>query len=256
MRAQFSGYPSTLVARLDQLILSDDKRIRPTIILLLGSIFKTERETLLDLAAAIEMMHIATRVHDDLSDRGGRPRGHNKISTRFTTSATILAGDFAFAAAAQLAAATKSIAVMRKFSETLQFIVNGEITYMFSNGKSCDQEAYYRWIHAKTASVFEIAAGMPAQSGFANKVEVSAAYQFGYNLGMAFQIADDVLDFTVVGCDTVPDQPERGGQAVVHIDEHLGVRAEQRLGGIKAARAAPDDGHARGKLSGTQLRCH
>jgi len=196
MRAQFAGNPSALVATIEQLILAGGKRIRPTIILLMGSIFDAEREALLNLAAAIEMMHTATLVHDNLVDEAGHQRGNKTIHTGFTTSAAVLAGDLAFAAASKLAAAVESIPVMQKFSETLQFIVNGEIAYMFNDRSQGNQESYYAWIHAKTASVFELAAGLAATLGSANQAEIDAAYQFGYNIGMAFQITDDVLDFS------------------------------------------------------------
>ena len=141
------------------------------------------------------MMHIATQVHDYLVDESGQQSLYKKKNARFLTSATVLAGDFAFAAAAQLAAATNRIAVMQKFSETLQFITNGEITYMFNNGDKRNLESYYSWIHAKTASIFELASGMAATLGTADQTEIEAAYQLGYNLGMAFQITNDVLDF-------------------------------------------------------------
>jgi geranylgeranyl pyrophosphate synthase len=195
MRAQFSGNPSFLVTTIDQFLLLEDNRIRPNIIFLIGGIFDAEEEILLELAAAVEMMHTATRVHDDLSDDAKRSRNQKSINSRFTTSATVLAGDFAFAAASQLAAATKRIIVMQKFSETLQFIVNGEITNMFNNGDRRDPQAYYDWIHAKTASMFELASGMAATLGTANPIEIESAYKFGYNVGMAFQITDDILDF-------------------------------------------------------------
>lgn len=195
MRAQFTGTPSALVAMIEQLILAGGKRLRPTIILLVGSMFDAESEALLNLAAAIEMMHTATLVHDDLMDEADQRRGNKTIHSRFATSATILAGDLAFAAAAKLAAAVESTPVMQKFSETLQFIVNGEITYMFNDVSQAEQESYYDRIHAKTASVFELAAGLAATLGSANQAEIDAAYQFGYNIGMASQITDDVLDF-------------------------------------------------------------
>lgn len=205
MRAKFSDNPSLLVNTLEQMILAGGKRIRPTIILLIGKMFAAEQDILLNLAAAIEMMHAATLVHDDLADDAGQRRGKPTTNTLFTTSATVLAGDLAFAAAAQLAAATNRIEVMRRFSETLGFIVNGEITYMFKNGNGANQKAYYDWIHAKTASVFELAAGMAATLGSATPAEITAADQFGYNLGMAFQITDDILDFT--GDPTVLGKP-------------------------------------------------
>jgi geranylgeranyl pyrophosphate synthase len=134
-------------------------------------------------------MHIATLVHDQLQ--------RSPKNARFATSVTVLAGDFAFAAASQLAAATNRIVVMRKFSETLQFIVKGKITKMFNNGDGRDQEAYYRWVHAKTAALFELAAGMAATLGSASSPQIETAYQFGYNTGMAYRITRDILDFTV-----------------------------------------------------------
>lgn len=194
MRMQFSGYPSTLVATLDQLILTGSKRIRPSITLLMGSLFDAKQETILNLAAAVEMMHTATLVHDDLVDGTGQKPVHKTINGRFATSATVLAGDFAFAAAAQLAAATNRISVMEKFSETLQIIVNGEITYMFNSGDHRDRRAYYEWIHAKTASLFKLASGMAATLGSADPAGIESATQFGFNIGMALQISDDIID--------------------------------------------------------------
>ena len=127
------------------------------------------------------------------------------VNARFTTSATILAGDLAFASAAQLAAAVARTTVMRRFSETLQFIVNGEITYLFNDGAQGSRAAYYDWIHAKTASVFELASELAATIGTASPVEIKAATQYGYNLGMAFQIMRDIQDF--VGDPFVLDKP-------------------------------------------------
>jgi geranylgeranyl pyrophosphate synthase len=141
------------------------------------------------------MMHAATLIHDDLVDNAAQRRGQQTVNTRFSTSATVLAGDLAFAAAAQLGAATQSITVMQKFSETLQIIVNGEISYMFKDNDHTNLQAYYDWIYAKTASVFKLAAGMAATIGTASPAEIEAANQFGYNIGMAFQVTDDILDF-------------------------------------------------------------
>jgi len=195
MRDQLVGNPSALVSTLEQLIGSGGKRIRPTLTLLVGSLFAVDREVLLNLAAAIEMLHTATLVHDDLVDDADLRRGQRTINTSFSTSATVLAGDLAFAAAANLAAATRSIEVMQMFSKTLQFLVNGEITYMFADGMHVDREAYYHWIHAKTASMFELAAGAATTLGADADMIVSAT-SFGYGVGMAFQIVDDILDFT------------------------------------------------------------
>jgi geranylgeranyl pyrophosphate synthase len=115
----------------------------------------------------------------------------------------------AFASAAQLSAAIASTTVMRRFSETLQFIVNGEITYLFNNGAQGSREAYYDWIHAKIASVFELASELAATIGSASPAEIKAATQYGYNLGMAFQIMRDIRDF--MGDPFALDKPRRNG---------------------------------------------
>lgn len=195
LQAQFAGNPSYLVSTLEQLIPLEEKSLRPTIILLIGSIFGADREALINLAAAIETLHTATLVHNDLVDQTSQRSNQPGINARFNTSATILAGDLAFASAAQLAAAVESIAVMQRFSETLQFIVNGEITYLFNDGAQGSRQAYFDWVHAKSASVFELASELAATIGSASPVEIKGAAQYGYNLGMAFQIMRDIHDF-------------------------------------------------------------
>lgn len=191
MQAQFAGNPTTLVANLEQQIQIRDNRIRPTLTLLLGSIFGVERDTLVNLAASIEMLHNAKLVHDNLNGKSN----HKIPNAAFLTAATVLAGDLTFAAAARLATAPQSTTVMRIFSETLQFMVSGEITYMFQNGSGFAREAYYRRIHASTASLFELACQATAILGSAKDEIVKAARQFGYEVGMAYQIVEDALDF-------------------------------------------------------------
>ncbi len=196
MLEQLIGNPSALVATLEQRIITGGNRIRPTLTLLIGRMLEVDREALLNLAASIEMLHTATLVHDDLIDTAASRRGQKTLNASFSTSATVLAGDLAFAAAANLAAATSSVAVMKMFSKTLQFLVNGEITYLFSNGTRGDRESYFKWVHAKTASIFEMAAGAAATLGSADADTVTIASKFGDGIGMAFQLGDDVLDFT------------------------------------------------------------
>jgi geranylgeranyl pyrophosphate synthase len=193
MRAQFTGFPAAVVENLDPLILTDSQRTRPKITLLVGKMFSAKKEALISIAAAVEMLHTATLTHDKLVNHSDPQNARHPI---FITSATVLTGDLAFAAAAQLAASAKNISIMQKFSETLQFIVNGGINDLFRNGNHEYLETYYNRIHSKTASIFEIATGMAATIGSANEAEIKSAYQFGYNLGMAFQIMKDVSAFS------------------------------------------------------------
>jgi geranylgeranyl pyrophosphate synthase len=187
---------STLAKALYQLVVSGGKRIRPRLALLTGSMLGAEPEPLLRLAAAIEMLHIATLVHDDLIDRAALRRGIATLNSHWSSAATTLTGDFAFAVAAQLAIQADSLPVMRLFTETLGSMVGGEILQLSSAKGISLREDYYDWINAKTASLFELATGAAARLSQANDEMVDTARKFGHEIGMAFQIIDDVLDFT------------------------------------------------------------
>lgn len=185
-----------LQAALQHLVISGGKRIRPAITLLSGEMLGGNLDRLVTLAAAIEMLHTATLVHDDLIDGSLLRRGIPTLNAQWTPGATVLTGDFIFAKAARLAAETDSVSVMRMFAETLAIIVNGEITQMFSSRGVTSRENYYQRIYAKTASMFELAAGAPALLSPVGETDFQSMRRFGYEIGMAFQILDDVLDFT------------------------------------------------------------
>jgi geranylgeranyl pyrophosphate synthase len=187
---------STLAKALYQLVVSGGKRIRPRLALLTGNMLGAEPEPLLRLAAAIEMLHTATLVHDDLIDRASLRRGVATLNAHWSSAATTLTGDFAFAVAAQLAVQTDSFPVMRMFTETLGSMVSEEIVQLSSSKGLTLREDYYRWIRAKTASLFELATGAAALLSPMGEDVVAAARKFGHEIGMAFQIIDDVLDFT------------------------------------------------------------
>jgi geranylgeranyl pyrophosphate synthase len=153
-------------------------------------------DRLITLAAAIELLHTATLVHDDLIDGSLLRRGIPTLNSQWTPAATVLTGDFIFARAARLAAETDSVEVMRLFSMTLSTIVNGEITQMFNRNSRSYRDDYFQRIYAKTASMFELATGAAAFLSPSCKEVYDTVSRFGYEIGMAFQIIDDVLDFT------------------------------------------------------------
>ena len=132
----------------------------------------------------------------DLIDGSLLRRGIPTINAQWSPGATVLTGDFIFAKAARLAAETDSVQVMRLFAETLAIIVDGEITQMFSSQGLASREDYYQRIYAKTASMFELAATAAAMLSPVDKTVERAMHRFGYEIGMAFQIVDDILDFT------------------------------------------------------------
>lgn len=185
-----------LKAALDHLLDSGGKRVRPAVALLVGGMLGGQVEALVTLAAAIELLHTATLVHDDLIDGAFLRRGIATLNAQWSPAATVLTGDFIFARAAVLAAEAGSVAVMQDFSETLAAIVSGELIQLFSGRGLASRENYEKRIYAKTASMFELAASAAAMLSPVAPDEVELARGFGYQIGMAFQIVDDVLDFT------------------------------------------------------------
>ncbi len=196
MRSQAEGSHPDLVAAMHHLIDAGGKRVRPTIALLIGSMLGADVQPLRNLAAAVEMLHTATLIHDDLIDGALLRRGMPTLNAEWSPAATVLTGDFVFARAAKLAADTGSVTVMQMFAQALSTIVNGEITQYFRSRGIASREDYYQRIYAKTASMFELASGAAAVLSPVRQPVVEIARRFGYEIGMAFQIVDDVLDFT------------------------------------------------------------
>jgi geranylgeranyl pyrophosphate synthase len=196
IRAQSDGHHTAVGAALNHLLSSGGKRIRVIVTLLTGKMLGADPDKLITLAAAIESLHTATLVHDDLIDGALIRRGIPTLNAQWSPAATVLTGDFIFSKAAKLAAETGSVEVMRIFAETLATIVNGEITQLFSSKWIANREDYYHRIYAKTASLFEASTTTAAILSNADMQVMTMVKQFGYEIGMAFQIIDDILDFT------------------------------------------------------------
>ncbi len=195
MRAHSDGHHPELSQALNYLLSSGGKRIRPAVTLLAGGIVKADIDRLITLAAAIELLHTATLVHDDLIDGALFRRGIPTLNAQWSPAATILTGDYIFARAAQLAAETDSVEVMHMFAETLATIVNGEVTQLFTPRRKIHRQEYFARIYAKTASMFVLATTSAAILGNTSERVKEIFRGFGYEVGMAFQIVDDVLDF-------------------------------------------------------------
>ncbi len=195
MRAQADEHHPDLRAALEHLLAAGGKRVRPTLSLLVGNMLGAPLEKLINLGAAVELLHTATLVHDDLIDGSLLRRGTPTLNARWSPPATVLTGDFLFARAAKLAADTDHLPLMKLFSETLATIVNGELTQMFTSRGLINRDNYYKRIYAKTASLFEMTSRAAAMVSPANDDTIEAMRDFGYQIGMAFQIVDDILDF-------------------------------------------------------------
>ncbi len=181
---------------LEHLLSSGGKRIRPAVALLTGRMYGGDIQRLVSLSSAIELLHTATLVHDDLIDGSLLRRGIATLNAKWSPAATVLTGDFIFAQAARWAAETESVYLMKQFAMTLATIVNGEINQLFSTHRYSSREDYYARIYAKTASLFELASSAAAHLSEVSAQTVEEMRKFGYDLGMAFQIVDDILDFT------------------------------------------------------------
>jgi geranylgeranyl pyrophosphate synthase len=196
LREKDSEHHPNLGEALDHLLASGGKRIRPITAILAGQLLGANPESIVTHAAAIEMLHTATLVHDDLIDGALLRRGIPTLNAQWSPGATVLTGDYIFARAANLAAETGSLALMKAFARTLMTIVNGEVTQLFGTEYEDPLQAYQRRIYAKTASLFEVATEGAALLSKSNQTIVEAMKGFGYAIGMAFQIVDDILDFT------------------------------------------------------------
>ncbi len=181
---------------IEAIIESGGKRIRPALVLLSGHLRSVDEEHLLRLATSVEMLHLATLIHDDLLDKALVRRGAPTISSKWSEKATVLAGDFVLAKAAKISAQVQNFAVMSIFADAAMVLCEGEIRQDFNgHGQSTDRAEYYQHIFAKTASLFAACTESAAALSEATLEERNALRTYGHSLGMAFQIIDDVLDF-------------------------------------------------------------
>jgi geranylgeranyl pyrophosphate synthase len=181
-------------------------RIRPALTLLTGRLYPSDAAKIVSMAAAVEMLHTATLVHDDVVDGSLLRRGSPTLNAHWSPGATILTGDYLFARAADLAAQTDNVRVMQVFARTLMTIVSGELRQLFGGAtRRQTREDYFKRIYAKTGSMFELATEAAGVLIGATEDEIAALRQYGHDVGIAFQIMDDVLDF--IGAESQVGKP-------------------------------------------------
>jgi len=181
---------------LGEILKHTGKRIRPAITLLAGKFNNYDLDLLVPMATAVEVLHTATLIHDDMIDNSLLRRGNPTLNSVWDNGTTVLVGDYLFANSAELVSTTGNVRVMRLFAQTLMTICNGELRQIFSSGNWREtREDYYRRIARKTAGLFSMATESGAVLGGAPEEQVQALKNYGYNLGMAFQVVDDNLDF-------------------------------------------------------------
>lgn len=182
------------------IIAAGGKRLRPMLALLSaripGKIDDINALKLFQVAAAVEMLHTATLVHDDTIDEALLRRGMKTLNSSLSGGTVILVGDYLFAQSAILITRPGHPRVVQIFAECLATICDGELTQIFAGHQwNFPKEDYYKRIYAKTAVLFATACQLGAIMGGADAVLDERMRQFGHLLGMGFQIIDDIIDF-------------------------------------------------------------
>ena len=172
------------------------KRLRPALAILCAKFYDYDLPRILPLAMAVELMHLATLVHDDTIDNSPVRWGRPTVNKLWGMERAVLLGDYLFAKSGELTASTENLRVIKLLPETLMIITNGELAQAASAFK-LDQprEHYFFRISCKTAALFVLATESGAVLSRAPQKSVRVLREYGHNLGIAFQIVDDILDF-------------------------------------------------------------
>jgi octaprenyl-diphosphate synthase len=181
----------------EYIISSGGKRLRPALVVLSADAFGYRGTQHHDLAAVVEFIHTATLLHDDVVDESEMRRGRATASALFGNSASVLVGDFLYSRAFQMMVEVGEMRVMQTLADATNMIAEGEVLQLLNcHDADVDTENYMRVIHCKTAKLFEAAMRLGAILGKASAAEEEAAARFGIHLGTAFQLIDDVLDYS------------------------------------------------------------
>lgn len=180
---------------LNHVLQSKGKRIRPSVALLIALSQDNKEDNVEQMATAVELLHIATLVHDDTVDDSEIRRGQFTVHKLWGQNTAILLGDFIFSSAAALVSETDNVPVMHRFSQTAIELSRGALNETEEAFKHQTKEQYLDRIYNKTASVFATIAESAGVLSDIPEEQVTSLRNYGYNLGMAFQIVDDILDF-------------------------------------------------------------
>lgn len=189
--------PPWLREMLSAVLFVGGKRMRPAISLLAGKAVQPAQDPSVPLAAALELLHTASLIHDDIIDSAGMRRGRPTASSLFDNHAAVVLGDYVFAQAAVLVALTGNVEVTRIFAQTMIDMAEAELAedrVAFNYSQTIDD--YLQRIRGKTAVLFAIAARGGALVSDADAEQAEQLRTYGENVGMAFQIVDDILDFS------------------------------------------------------------
>jgi octaprenyl-diphosphate synthase len=188
----------SLVNQIAEYIISaGGKRIRPTLVLLMANAYGYQGTYHHELAAVVEFIHTATLLHDDVVDESSMRRGRETANALFGNAASVLVGDFLYSRAFQMMVSVNDMQVMRILADATNVIAEGEVLQLLNmHDPDVTEERYLQVIRSKTAKLFEAAGQLGALLGKASEQEIEAAAEYGRSLGTAFQLIDDVLDYS------------------------------------------------------------
>ena len=225
------------------------KRIRPALLLLAAKLFNYKGTGAVRLGAVVEIIHTATLVHDDIIDEAQTRRGRPAANTRWGNSKCVLAGDWLYMQSFKIAVQERNFRVLDTLIELTQQMVEGELLQMEKLGKLITLEEHFDLIFRKTACLFSVCMRLGAILGGASADQEEAAGAYGRNLGMAFQIVDDVLDLTasenVLGKPVASDLREgKVTMAVIYALERCTPAEREQIAAVLRDRAFNGVTHA------------
>lgn len=187
-----------LVSQISEYIINaGGKRIRPVLVLLMANAYRYQGKFHYDLAAIIEFIHTATLLHDDVVDESSMRRGRQTANALFGNAASVLVGDFLYSRAFQMMVSIDSMRIMRILADATNVIAEGEVLQLLNmHDPDVTEERYLEVIRCKTAKLFEAAAQIGALISGADEAQIESAGEYGRSLGTAFQLIDDVLDYS------------------------------------------------------------
>jgi octaprenyl-diphosphate synthase len=181
----------------EYIISAGGKRIRPVLVLLVANAYGYRGTRHHDLAAVVEFIHTATLLHDDVVDESSLRRGRQTANALFGNAASVLVGDFVYSRAFQMMVNVGDMRVMQILADATNVIAEGEVLQLLNmHDPDVTEERYLQVIRSKTAKLFEAAAQLGALISGAPQSAVDAAAEYGRSLGTAFQLIDDVLDYS------------------------------------------------------------
>ena len=239
LRRNFQSQIKTIGDVGEHILAGGGKRLRPALLLLVSKMLRYDGYRDVIYGAVVEFIHTATLVHDDIIDEAAIRRGRTSINYRWGNQLTVLVGDYIFMHSMSMALAEGNLDILRLLSNVTIRMIEGEILGLEQNGRAdLSLDDYFDIVSRKTAALFGACCRIPAYLVDLPDPAASALFNYGKNLGICFQVIDDLLDFTssteVLGKPALSDLEGRQADAAAHPDD--AARDEERARDDRARR--------------------